>query len=101
MSENKTLFYSGHTACAGCGLALAARLVVNAAGPEVIVTNATGCLEVFTTRSPQTAWGVPWIHSLFENQASVATGIAAALKMKGLADKVKVMAFGGDGATLI
>ena len=95
----KELFFSGHTACSGCGVSLAARLILLAAGENVILTNATGCLEVFTTRSPQTAWGVPWIHSLFENQASVATGIAAALRALGQEDKVRVIAIGGDGGT--
>jgi pyruvate ferredoxin oxidoreductase beta subunit len=40
---------SGHRACQGCGEALAARLVMESAGPDVMVANATGCLEVFTT----------------------------------------------------
>ncbi len=98
-AENVKLFNSGHTACAGCGLALAARLVLQATGPKVIVVNATGCLEVFTTRSPQTAWGIPWIHSLFENQAAVATGVEAALRALGRGDEARVIAWGGDGAS--
>ena len=95
----KQLFNSGHTACSGCGLSLAARLVLRATGPNVIITNVTGCLEVFTTRSPQTAWGVPWIHSLFENSSSVATGVVAALKALGREGEARVLAFGGDGGT--
>ena len=59
------LFSSGHTACTGCGQALGARLVVETTGPNVIIANATGCLEVFTSRYPESAWGVPWIHSCF------------------------------------
>ena len=38
----------GHLACQGCGQALAARLVTEATGPDVVIANATGCLEVFT-----------------------------------------------------
>ena len=98
-SKSKELFSPGHTACAGCGLAIGARLVVEAAGPETIITNATGCLEVTTSKYPQTSWGVPWIHSLFENAAAVASGVQASLKQKGLNKKVKVIAQGGDGAT--
>ena len=93
------LFECGHTACSGCGQSLAARLVLEAAGPDVIIANATGCLEVFTTRSPQSAWGVPWIHSLFENSAALATGIKAALIALGREKEAKVIAQGGDGAT--
>jgi pyruvate ferredoxin oxidoreductase beta subunit len=70
------------------------------AAPNCMVTNATGCLEVFSSPHPESAWGVPWIHSLFENQAAVASGIEAALKKQGKLDGVKVLAFGGDGATL-
>ncbi|MFH1151166.1 MAG: thiamine pyrophosphate-dependent enzyme [Actinomycetota bacterium] len=89
----------GHTACAGCGEAVAARTVAEAAGPDVIITNATGCLEVFTTRFPRSSWQVPWIHSLFENAASVASGVEVALKALGRAGEAKVIAQGGDGAT--
>ncbi len=88
---------SGHRACQGCGEALAARLVMEASGPDVMVANATGCLEVFTTPWPQSAWRVPWIHSLFENAPAVASGMEAAMKAKGR--NTKVLAFGGDGGT--
>ena len=89
----------GHNACSGCGLVLAARLVLNAAGKDIIVTTATGCLEVTTTNYPHSAWRVPWIHSLFENSSAVASGIEAALKAQGKADRIKVISQGGDGAT--
>jgi pyruvate ferredoxin oxidoreductase beta subunit len=93
-------FLPGHRACAGCGQASAVRIIMEAAAPNVIVANATGCLEVFSTPYPETAWGVPWIHSLFENHPAVASGIEAALKKQGKLDQIRVMAFGGDGATL-
>jgi len=88
---------SGHLACQGCGQALAARLVTEAIGPDVVIANATGCLEVFTTAWPRTAWRVPWIHSLFANAPAVASGIEAALKAQG--KSTKVVAMGGDGGT--
>jgi len=95
----KNLLAPGHTACAGCGQSLAARLVVNAAGPNVIVTSATGCLEVFTTGFPYSAWEVPFVHSLFENSAAMGSGIAAALKALGREDEARVISQGGDGGT--
>ena len=91
-------FVSGHTACPGCGQAMAARLVVDTAGKNTIVANATGCLEVFSTGWPYTSWGIPWVHSLFENAAAVASGIESALKYLGRED-VNVLAFAGDGGT--
>ena len=90
-------FTSGHRACAGCGEALAARLVLEATGPDVMISNATGCLEVFSTPWPQSAWRVPWVHSLFENAGAVASGMEAALRMQGR--RTKVLAFAGDGGT--
>ena len=99
MAQTETLFKPGHTACAGCGQAIAARLVVDTAGKSTIIANNTGCLEVFSTKYPQSSWGVPWIHSLFENCAAVASGIESALKYLGKKDAVNVIAQAGDGGT--
>jgi pyruvate ferredoxin oxidoreductase beta subunit len=93
---------SGHRACQGCGEALGARYAIDAAmeatDNRLIAANATGCLEVFSTPYPETSWQIPWIHSLFGNTAAVATGIAAAMRVKGKND-VRVVAQGGDGGT--
>ncbi len=97
MSSN--LFNAGHTACAGCGQSMAARLVIEASGQNTVVVNNTGCLEVFSTAYPQTAWGVPWIHSLFENAAAVASGVEAGLIYSGKKEGTNVIAQGGDGST--
>ena len=49
---------SGHRACQGCGEALGARYVLDAAmratDGQLIAANATGCLEVFSTPYPET-----------------------------------------------
>ena len=94
---------AGHRACQGCGEALGARYVVDtafrAARGRLIVVNATGCLEVFSTPYPESSWQLPWLHSLFANAAPVATGVAAALKATGQED-IRVLAQGGDGATV-
>ena len=95
-----SLLKPGHRGCAGCGDALAGKFVLDALGEDVIVVSPTGCLEVFTTPYPESAWGVPWIHSLFENAAAVASGVEAALKSLGRKGNTKIVAIGGDGATL-
>src|SRR3990167_6373994 len=98
-------FASGHRGCVGCCLALAVRLAAKALGKNIVVSNATGCLEIISSCYPETSWEVPWIHTLFENTAAVASGIEAAfkaMKRKGLypADQpVKVVAMAGDGGT--
>jgi pyruvate ferredoxin oxidoreductase beta subunit len=93
---------SGHRACQGCGEALGARYAIdaamNATNRQLIAANATGCLEVFSTPYPETSWQIPWVHSLFGNAAAVATGLAAAMKVKGKSN-VRVVAQGGDGGT--
>jgi len=93
----------GHRMCAGCGAPIAVRQILSATKHDVIVANATGCLEVATTIYPYSAWKVPWMHSAFENAASTISGIEAAyrsLKRKGKVKKeIRFVAFGGDGGT--
>src|SRR6478609_6416588 len=94
---------SGHRACQGCGEALGARFVLYAAmratDGRLITVNATGCLEVFSTPFPESAWQVPWVHSLFGNAPAVAAGVAAALRAQGR-DDVRVVGQAGDGGTV-
>jgi pyruvate ferredoxin oxidoreductase beta subunit len=101
--ERSNTLTSGHRACQGCGEALGARYVLDAAmratAGNLVAANATGCLEVFSTPYPESSWQVPWLHSLFGNAPAVGSGIAAALRAKGRTD-VRVVAQGGDGGTL-
>lgn len=98
---------SGHRACQGCGEALGARYALDTAmrvtNNQIIVCNATGCLEVFSTPYPESAWRLPWIHSLFGNAAAVGTGLAAAARIRakkaGSSVVPRVIAQGGDGGT--
>lgn len=99
MSEEVDLLAPGHRMCSGCGVALSTKLAINAAGRNTIVVACTGCLEVTTSQYPETAWKVPFLHVAFENAASAASGVDAALKMLGKRDKVNVLAMGGDGGT--
>ena len=102
MDRSNTLT-SGHRACQGCGEALGARYVLDAAmrasEGKLIAANATGCLEVFSTPFPESSWQLPWIHSLFGNAPAVASGMAAALKAQGRED-IRVVGQGGDGGTV-
>jgi len=83
---------SGHRACQGCGEALGARYVLDAAmraaGGDMVVANATGCLEVFSTPYPESSWQVAWLHSLFGNAPAVAAGMAAGLRARGRETRV-------------
>jgi len=74
------------------------RYVLKALGKNIIVSMATGCMEVVTTPYPETSWRVPWIHSAFENAAATASGVSAGLKAMGKKG-VKSVAIAGDGGT--
>jgi pyruvate ferredoxin oxidoreductase beta subunit len=94
----------GHSFCTGCGEALALRLACKALGRDVIIANATGCIEICTSPLPVTSWRVPWIHTLFENTAATASGIEAGLKIlmkkSRMPEKdIKCVAIAGDGGT--
>lgn len=101
------LFLPGHRACAGCGPATVLRLMMKATrSPEIstIVTQATGCMEVVSSIYPYSSWGVPWLHTAFENVAANASGISAAVKaMSKKSEKnqkpVDIIAIAGDGGT--
>ena len=103
--EKEEPFAPGHRACIGCGEVLAVRLAAKAMGKNVIVVNATGCMEIIASQIPNTSWNVPWIHTLFENTAAVASGIESGLKAmmrKKLIpeEEINIVAIAGDGATL-
>jgi len=95
----------GHSLCQGCGIPMVVRTVLSTIQTPVVVVNATGCLEVATTRYPTTAWTVPWLHVAFENAAAVASGVESAQRAlrrrNALASEkdVAVVVFAGDGGT--
>jgi len=98
-------FRGGHSLCRGCGIPIAVRTILNSIETQVVVINATGCLEVATTRFPTTAWNVPWLHVAFENAAAAASGVEAAyrsLQKRGALSEnepITFVVFGGDGGT--
>ncbi|GHT60290.1 pyruvate synthase subunit PorB [Endomicrobiia bacterium] len=104
LSKNPERVTGGHRLCAGCGAGIVARQTLIAVGDApVVVTSATGCLEVSTTIFPYTSWKNSFFHSAFENSAATCSGIEAAyksLKKQGkITEDIKFIAFGGDGGT--
>lgn len=93
----------GHRLCPGCGASIIVRQIILAADCPVVISCATGCLEVATSIYPYTAWKVPWIHSAFENSAATLAGVESAYRslkrQKKLQGTIKFIAFGGDGGT--
>lgn len=104
LKDSGELLSPGHRACIGCVEVLAVRQVCKALGKDIIIANATGCMEIVSSPLPTTNWMVPWIHTLFENTAAVASGIESGLKAmrrkgRGPAQDITVVAMGGDGGT--
>ena len=98
-------FEGGHRLCPGCSHSVIVREILNATDDNLVVSTATGCLEVCTSIYPYTSWDVSWMHIGFENAAAGISGVEAmyrARKNKGhFQDEkpTKFIAFGGDGGT--
>ena len=98
MQSEMHLYAPGHSGCPGCGPSTALIQICDVLGKDIIIVNATGCMEITSSQYPHTAWRVPYIHSLFENAPAVASGVAASLKAKGN-NHTKVVVVAGDGST--
>ena len=96
--QQPNLLRTGHAACAGCGLATGMKLVFQAMGPRTIAVIVPSCEGAIGGVYPNTAYGVPTIHSAFEIAAPTAAGIVNGLKVQGIND-IQVVAFAGDGGT--
>lgn len=101
LSNKESRFVGGHTLCPGCGEGIIARAVLQGINEKVVVGSATSCLEVSTSKFPQTSWKCSFIHNAFENVGATVSGVETAykvLKRKGkVKDDIKFVAFAGDG----
>jgi len=105
-STSNDRFEGAHLLCPGCAHSIIVRELLNCTDDNLVISSATGCLEVCTAVYPHTSWDSSWLHIGFENASTGVCGAEAmhkALKNKGKLkdpDKpVKFIAFGGDGAT--
>ena len=97
-------YVPGHRTCAGCGPALAYRLVAKASGANTIFLGPTGCMYVANTSYLCGPWAVPWMHTQITNGGAVASGIEAAWKAllrkgKKAGTRPNIIVFAGDGGT--
>ena len=88
----------GHIACAGCGPAIALRLLFKALGNKVILVIPACCSSVIPGPFPYTSFAVPVQNMLFEATGATASGVVAALRRRGVKD-VTVVGWAGDGGT--
>lgn len=96
--EHPNLIRPGHSACAGCGLVVAMKLVLQVMGPRTITVIVPSCEGSTSGVYPNTCLAMPSFHSAFEIAAPTAAGIANALKILGKTD-IQAVAFAGDGGT--
>ena len=89
---------SGHVACPGCGAAIAMRFFLKALGDKMIIVLPACCWSVIAGPYPQSTLKVPVIHSAFETGGAVASGVRAALDVKGDTETT-VVTWAGDGGT--
>jgi pyruvate/2-oxoacid:ferredoxin oxidoreductase beta subunit len=74
------------------------RLVLKELGPRTIVVLPACCWSIIAGPWPQSSLGVPLYHTAFETGAAVASGVRAALDMRGDTDTT-VLVWAGDGGT--
>jgi pyruvate ferredoxin oxidoreductase beta subunit len=93
----------GHRMCAGCGAPIVVRQIARGSKNPVVISNATGCLEVSTSVYPFTSWNSPWIHTAFESASATISGVEAAYeslkRQNKITDDINFIAFGGDGGS--
>jgi pyruvate/2-oxoacid:ferredoxin oxidoreductase beta subunit len=88
----------GHLGCAGCGGTLAMRLALKALGRNTVLVVPACCWSVIDGPAPFSAAGVPLMHTPFASAAAAASGVRAALDLKG-ETATTVCAWAGDGGT--
>lgn len=98
-TESKGLVSHGVSTCAGCGLELIIRNVLDVLGEDTIIVIPPGCAALFSGFGKETALRIPGMQGNLENTAAYASGIKAGLEVQGN-DHTTVLAFAGDGATV-
>lgn len=96
---SRGLVSHGVSACAGCGLELIMRNVMDVLGEDTIILIPPGCSALFSGFGKEAALKIPGFQCNLENSAACAAGVRAALNVKGIKDTT-VVAFAGDGATV-
>ncbi len=94
----KGLIAHGVSTCAGCGLELAIRVILDVLGEKTMIVIPPGCAALFSGYGNETTLRIPGYQGNLENTAAVAAGIRAGLTQQGIHD-VTVLGMAGDGAT--
>ena len=88
----------GHLGCPGCGASIAMKLALKALGQKTIVVIPACCWGILAGPHPHSSLKVPILHTAFATAGAAASGIRAALEMRGDTDTT-VLSWAGDGGT--
>jgi pyruvate/2-oxoacid:ferredoxin oxidoreductase beta subunit len=95
---NRDYFKPGHLGCPGCGAALAIKFALKALGEKTIMVIPASCASIIVGPYPQSAVTVPVLHTAFATAGATASGVRAALDVKGDTETT-VLSWAGDGGT--
>jgi len=90
--------HPGHVGCPGCGAAIAMKFALKAMGDKTMVVIPACCWGVLAGPYPQTSLKIPILQAAFATAGATASGLRAALDMRGDTETT-VMAWAGDGGT--
>ena len=95
---DRDYFKPGHLGCPGCGAAIAIKVALKALGEKIIMVIPASCASIIVGPYPQSAVNVPILHTAFATAGAAASGVRAALDMKGDSETT-VLSWAGDGGT--
>jgi pyruvate/2-oxoacid:ferredoxin oxidoreductase beta subunit len=88
----------GYLSCAGCGAGLAMRLTLKALGERTIMVIPASCWSIIPGFWPYSSLKIDVIHTGFVTGAATASGVRAALDVRGDQETL-VAVWAGDGGT--
>jgi pyruvate/2-oxoacid:ferredoxin oxidoreductase beta subunit len=89
---------SGHGCCPGCAMPIIMRTAFQALGEKTIVVSTAGCFGTISGNFPTSPFKLATYNTAFPSAGAAASGVRAALDMKGDATTT-VLAIAGDGGT--
>jgi pyruvate ferredoxin oxidoreductase beta subunit/2-oxoisovalerate ferredoxin oxidoreductase beta subunit len=95
---DRDCFKPGHLGCPGCGAAIAIKFALKALGENIIMVIPASCASIIIGPYPQSALNIPVLHTAFATAGAAASGVRAALDMKGDTETT-VLSWAGDGGT--
>jgi pyruvate/2-oxoacid:ferredoxin oxidoreductase beta subunit len=88
----------GHLACAGCGAAIGMRLTLKALGEKTVMVFPASCWSIIPGFWPYSSFRITAVHAGFVTAGATASGVRAALDIRGDHETL-VAVWAGDGGT--